>query len=434
MMEMKRRNAILAAVIGVVIIAAAAGGIVLMNPGSNTATSNDGSSNGQSNGPGDVVATEISTAAINASIASPFAELAAEFNVTPNVSGAPDFVMKVAVSNNMGSNLTLNSSGFVATLSNGSSSRAIGNMSMTVEPNATAFPIIAFVTNGTNVRSVNYSSGSISFSVNGTFQVTDREVPGMVLSKGPQGNTTEVKNLTFRNLATWTISMGGFAPMTLKFNESANSSVVLALMTVKNTNTTNFSMSPSQFWLDVGNDTWVQGDMLANNMPRVVENNTTVPFLIGFRIADNMTVNGSMFFWPNQSQYLAQIPLNMNDGIKAIPTLALESIRQIANVTDGNATKGMGNNTGNATSNASTTQLMIELKAIGDNATASNVTDMMVWTLRNGSMSVSPQVSGDNRSLNVTVDLMKGDEVTMLSFNIGGETKYVWLRPLAPQT
>lgn len=442
---MKRRNAILAAVIGVVIVAAAAGGIILMNPGTQTTSTGKDGAGAQD---GAVTATEINSAAINASIASSFAELAAELNATSDSSGPPDFVMKVAVTNNMESNLTLNGSGFSAMLANGSSTQAIGNMSMIIEPNTTVFPVIGFQTNGMNVQSVNYSDDSVSFSVNRTFQ--DISVPGMVLSSGPEGNTTEVKNLTFQNLAAWRIDRGGFAPMPLAFNESGNVSVVLALMTVRNTNTTDFNMSASQFWLDIGNGTWAQGDMVANNIPRVVENNTTVPFLVGFRIPDNATNIGSIYFWPNQSQFLAQIPISMSDGLNATPTLALKAVRELTNKTDGNATAGgdmmnetanstnAGNEAGNATDNKSTnasmTTWVIELVAVGENGTVADVTEVTIWTLRNGSMNVSPQASEDDRSLNVTVNLEQGDEVTLLSFNVGGETKYVWMRPLAPQT
>ncbi len=452
-MEMKKRNAILAAVIGVVIVAASAG-VILTNPSLlNTAnTDRDGSSDMPT---GAVVATEVNSATLNRSIASPFADLAAEFNATLNDSGAPDFVTKVAVTNNMESNLTLNASGFVAMLADGNSSRAIGNLSMTVEPNSTAFPVIGFMTNGTNVQAVNYSNGSISFSVNGTFLGTDVDIPGMVLSSGPQGNTTEVRNLTFQGLAAWNISRGGYAPMPLMFNESTNGSVILALITATNLNTTDFNLTASQFWLDVGNGTWAQGDMLANNVPMQLKSNTTVPFLVGFRIADNMTTNGTIYFWPNQSQYLSQIQVDVMEIGNATPTLALKAIRQSANMTDDNGTAGgnatsesaanstdAGNGTGsgaanataNATSNATGTRtVMMELMAIGDNVTVADVTEITVWTLRNGSMSVSPQAGGDNQSLNITVDLEQGDEVTLLSFNIGGETRYVWLRPLVEQ-
>lgn len=408
-----------------------------MNSGSNTASvSNEGSNDIRPTGPaGTVSAMEINSAMMDRSNASAFSELGAEFNATPEVSGVPDFVMKVAVTNNRADNVTLNSTGFVATLENDSTVKALNNMSLTIEPNATVFPTLGFETNGTMVKSVSYDNGSISFSVAMTFQDME-ELPEMVTSKMPTGNMTEMENLSFTNLAAWNISVGGDSPMPLKFH---NGSVVLALMAAENTNATNISLMASDFWLDVGNDTLVQADLgLNNNVPRELANNTSVPFLIGFRLTENMTSNGTVYFWPNQSEFLTQIPLEMMDRTNATPALALKSMMDLNATMDDRANDtnaSSGNETDGNTSNASkVTSLNIELMAIGENATASEVTNVTVWTMRNGSMNATPEVGADNKSLNITVELEQGDKVTLLAYTIGDETKYILLRPLATRS
>ncbi|MDW5563743.1 MAG: hypothetical protein SA339_11000 [Methanomassiliicoccus sp.] len=437
---MRRRNAILAAVIAIAIVAAAAGGIMLMNPGSNTANvGNEGSNNGMPNSTGTVRGVEVISASVNRSNASPLTELRAELNATPLSSGTPDFLMKVAVTNNGTQNLTLNGTGFVAMLSDNTTATALNNMSMTVEPNQTVFPILGFQTNGSSVQSVSYSSGSLSFNVEMTPQ-RNISLPAMVTTEAPSINPTTMKNLTITDLATWQIGQGGDSPINLMFG---NGSMVLALMTVTNNNTTSMSLQASDFWLDVGNGTWVQGDMgLNNNLPSRIANNTTVPFLIGFRIAENMTVNGSVYFWPGQGSLVSQIPLTMTSMSNATPALALKSIWDpngtmggnwtdrlsgagIKNLTSDNGT--IGSSLMNATQN-----LTIEL-ALLDNASASNISNMMVWTEKNGSMSVTPTMGADNNTINVTVALRSGDDLTLMSYTMGNETRYIWMRSLGLQ-
>jgi hypothetical protein len=193
--------------------------------------------------------------------------------------------------------------------------------------------------------------------------------------------------------------------------------MVLAMMTVTNNNTTSVSLKASDFYLDIGNGTWVQGDDdLNNNVPAQVANNTTVPFLMGFRLADNMTSNGSVYYWPGEGNQAAQVPLNMTSFPMGAPLLSLEA---------------MWNNTmsGNGTSNnnSSTVELKIEMMAIG-NSSVSNLTNITVWTMKEGRMNVTSVPSSDNKSLNVTVSLQQGDSVTMLSYSLGNETRYIWLR------
>jgi hypothetical protein len=429
MMEMKRRNAILAAVIGIAIVAAAAGGILLMNSGSNTANvGSEGSNDIRPTGPaGTVSSVEISSATVNRSNASALADLVAEFNATPERSGTPDFLMKVAVTNNRMDNVTLNASGFVATLDDNSTARALNNMSMTIEPNVTVYPILGFMTNGTEVQSVGYSSGSISFSVERTFQSVN-ETSDMVTAKAPTGNLTPVEDLNFTDLAAWNISTGGYSPIPLMFS---NGSVTLALMTATNNNTTSIGLSATDFWLDVGNGTWVQADNRMNNLPSQLANGTTMPFLLGFRMADNMTVNGSVYYWPEQGEKATEIPLTSADMANETGGLTLKAMWNPNGTAGSNATAD-GNRT-DGSSNGTNTTLQIELMVIGENASASDISDMKVWTLNSGVMNATPVVSADNKSLNVTVNLAEGNDVTLLSYSVGNETKYVWLRSLATQ-
>jgi hypothetical protein len=245
---------------------------------------------------------------------------------------------------------------------------------------------------------------------------------------------TAVDNLTFTDLAAWNISAGGDSPISLRFS---NGSVVLALMTATNNNSSSVSLKATDFWVDAGNGTWVQGDArMNNNLPSQLANNTTVPFLLGFRLGDNMTANGSAYYWPNQGDQATKIPLNMMNVTNGTGGLALRAMWNPNATMDGNRTGGndTANGIGNMSDRTNTTALQIELVSVGDNVTASNISEVKVWTLRNGSMNVTPEMSGDDRSMNITVDLQKGDGVTLISYRVGDETKYVWLRPLAPQT
>jgi hypothetical protein len=415
---MKRRNAILAAVIGIAIVAAAAGGILLMNPGSNTANANnEGSSDIRPTGPdGTVSSVEISTATVNRSGASAFVELRDELNATFNISEVPDTLMKVAVTNNQMDNITLNLSGFVAVLDNDSSVKALNNMSMTVGPNVTVFPVLAFDTNGTAIKSVSYRDGSVSFSVTMTSE-SMKELPAIVTKEAPTGNMTPVANLTFTDLAAWNITRGRDAPVSLMFN---NSSMVLALLTVTNNNTDAVNLNASDFYLDIGNGTWLQGDIgLNNNVPSDLTNNTTVPFLIGFRLGDNMTSNGTVYYWPGGGEQTSKIPLKMMD-MTGIPDLALDAMWNSNDTAQGN---GTGNDTA-----ANTTMLTIELIKVGNDVSASNITNVTVWTMKAGEMNVTAENGTDNRTLNVTVKLDKDDNVTLLSYSSGNETRYIFLR------
>jgi len=412
---MNERNAILVAVVAIAIVAAAVGGILLMNPGSNTANVNsEGSTDIRPTGPaGTVTAVEVASATVNRTNASAFTELSERFNVTPRNLGIPDTLMMVAVTNNRMDAITLNTTSFVAVLDNDTSVKALNNRSMVVGPNVTVFPVLGFQTDGANITSVEYRNGSLSFSVTMTSN-NSVTVPGIVTKTAPTGNMTIDKNLTFTDIAAWNVTRGGDAPIGLRFN---NSSMVLALMTATNNNTTSVSLKASDFYLDIGNGTWVQGDDdLNNNVPAQLANNTTVPFLIGFRLADNMTSNGSVYYWPGEGNQVAKVPLNMTSILRDAPLLSLEAMWN-----DTMSGNGTSNN------NSSTSELRIEMMAIG-NTSVSDLTNITVWTMKEGRMNVTSVPSADNKSLNVTVSLKQGDSVTLLSYGSGNETRYIWLR------
>ncbi|MBI0583997.1 MAG: hypothetical protein ISF22_07195 [Methanomassiliicoccus sp.] len=422
-MNMKRRNAMIAAVIGVVIIAAAAGGFLLMNPSTNTANvESQGSNDIRPTGPaGSVSGMEINTATMNRSNASAFTELRAEFNATP-VRTIPDTLVKVAVTNNHGDNITLNCSNFTAVLDNGNSTNALNNDTITIASNATWFFVLGFMTNGTNISSIGYDDGNISFPVDLGPQ-GEVDIPPIVTMEAPTGNMTSIKDLNFTTLAAWNISMGEESPMPLRF---INGSVVLALVAVTNNNTTSVSLSPSDFWLDGGNGTWVQADVrFNNNVPTELGNNTTIPFLLGFRLAENMTA-GNMYYWPGQGNMSNVIPLERSELPKDPRALALRGIWDVNTTMDANRSSMNGNQT-NMTN---MTTLAIQLMALGNDTVASDFSNFTIWTMHNGTMKVIPVNSSDDRNITMMVDMKKGDNVTLLSYSVGGDTRYIWLRSL----
>lgn len=431
MMEMKRRNTILAAVIGIAIVAAA-GGILLMNSGPNTAdVASEGPNDIRPMGPaGTITSAEIISATIERSNASAFSELRAELNATSNTSEAPDFLMKVAVTNNRNSSVTLNGTGFMAVLDNGSKVQALNGRSIAIEPNETAFPVLAFRTNGSEVSSVSYSNGSITFSVNMTSQNVGGALPDVVTAKAPTGNLTVPDNLTFASLAAWNISANGSSPIELRLG---NGSAVLAVMTATNSNSSSAVLNATDFWLDVGNGTWVRGDArMNNNLPPQLANDTTVPFLIGFRLPENMTSNGSAYYWPGQGTTVAKIPLKMENVTEGSSRLALWSMWSPDGTKGSNASGG--NNTTAASNGTNATTLNIELLAIGENASVSGISDVKVWTLKGGAISATPEIGQGGQGLNVTVNLTEGNGVTLVQYSAGGETHFVWLRPMVART
>jgi hypothetical protein len=202
--------------------------------------------------------------------------------------------------------------------------------------------------------------------------------------------------------------------MALQFK---NQSVVLVLMSVTNNNTTALSLKGSDFWLDLGNGTWVQGDdKLNNNIPAIVRVNTTVPFLVGFRGVGDSNPS-AVFYQPGNKTNGMMIPIQVNQSAPQGPFVVLKKIWER-----------------NATSN--TTQLMVQLLVVGNDANSTDLSGIKAWSLKEGMLTGSQmQDNSSNKTANgklvtVTFDLKKGDDLTLLVFESGGTSKYVWLRPL----
>ena len=427
-MEMERRNTILAAVIGIAILAAAAGGILSISSGPNTA---DVTSEGQDDirpmGPaGTITSAEVQSAAAGRSNASALSELRAELNATSNTTEEPDLLMKVGITNNRDSGVTLNATGFMAVLDNGSRAQALNDRDITIGPNETAFPVLAFRTNGCEVRSAGYSEGPVPFSISIVSQDAGGALPVMVTARSPSGCLTVPENLSFASLAAWNITANGSSPIDLRLG---NGSAVLAVMAVTNKNASIAELKATDLWLDVGNDTWVRGDAgMNNNLPSFLGSDTTVPFLIGFRLSENMTASGKAYYWPDQGPTAAEIPLRMESAAKGAAGLALWSIWGPGMKSGGNASDA--DNATAASDRTGAAMLKVRLLAIGDNASVSGISGVRVWTLKGGAVNVTPAAGKDGRSLDVSLELAKGDVATLVQYEMGGETRFVWLRPL----
>ena len=417
---MKTRNAIIAVVIVVVVIAAAAGAFILMNPGT-TPSSDQGGGGGSTDirpsGPeGSINSVLINLAGTNDTNASALSELREEFNSSQRNISLPDALAKIAVTNNMTSMVELDCANFTATLENGSKVKALNNNTEQLDVNQTDFLVLGFRVNGTNITGIDYAKGNISFSVNWNWK-PQKGLSQPVFETAPNQTLSPVDNVTFESLQAWTIGLNGSSPIALQF---LNRSMVLVLMTCTNNNTSALNLKASDFWLDLGNGTWVQGeDKLNNNVPTTVEVNTTVPFLIGFRgTADAMPT--SVAYWPGKASDGMMIPIQLTQPSTEGPFVVLKKIWE-------------QNATGNQTN---TTPVMVQLWVIGEGANATDLTGITGWTLRNGTLTGTVvrdegnNITGKGKLVTVRFDIAAGDDLTLLSYESGGMTKYVWLRPL----
>lgn len=429
---MKRSNAIIAAVVVVIaVIAAAAGGFLLMNPGSNPPSSDQGggATDIRPSGPeGSVNSAVVNVGGTNESNASALPELQEEFNATMGNSGVPDTLAKVAVTNNRTDDITLKCRNFTANLDNGSSVRALNNNTVPIAPNATKFIVLGFITNGTNITSIKYDDGNISFTASWT-GVVAQSLPSPVIRSAPNATLTAIDNLTFSALEAWKIDKGRYAPMALHFD---NQSLVLALMTGTNNNTTAVDLKASDFWLDLGNGSWVQGeDRLNNNVPKTIRSNTTVPFLLGFRGAANNTPS-AIYYWPGTGAQGEKIAIDLNRSTDAGPFVVLKGMWWQNMSSTGNAS-------GNMTS-SNMTPVLVQLQALGEGAGSLDPSSITAWTLHNGKLTGTQVESGSNETnesgkvVTMKFDLKQGDDLTLLTYKSGDSTRYVWLRSVQPVT
>jgi hypothetical protein len=427
---MRRRSATIAAVVVIIaIIAVAVGAIWWMNPGWNfgrTGGSQQASDSILPSGPeGSVNGVVADASGTNESNASGLADLQAEFNATSGATQAPDALAKVAVANNRTDDITLNTHNFAAKLENGSSVQALNTAQVTIPPNTTELIVLGFVTNGANITSISYSDDNVSFTPVWT-KVAVPTLPEPVIRSAPNGTLNASDNVTFAEVNAWRVQKGGWAPMSARFD---NQSMVIALLTVTNNRTGELALNPNDFWLDMGNGSWVQADQRANNnVPKTVGINTTMPFLLGFRGVENVTP-AAIYYWPANGTTGDRIPLALNQTPSGNE---LVLFRVGNSVSMPGATNASGNATGN-------NLVVMDLLVVGDGASSAGLSGVKAYTLNHGQVdgivipTTDQNLSSTNASLHrVAFNLDKGDQITMVTGQVNGEPRYVWLRQLVP--
>ena len=402
---MKRSTAIVAAIVAVIIIVAAAAGVMLLNPGGETGSDQGAGTVPETRpiGPEGTVNGAVINIGTNWSNASAFAELMGAFNATSKSVKDPDALVQVAVTNNKTEDIMLDCANFTAKLDNGSEVQALNANSVTVEPNVTAYIVLGFQTNETNIVSVNYpGDNKLSMTVQSKM---DRMLGTPKMMQAPE-NLTMIDNLTFQALRAWTVEQGDYSPMPLYFNESEK--MVLVLVAGQNNNTTAMDLKPSSFWIDLGNGTWVQAEMTKNhNLPKSIQSDSNMAFLVGFRV--NETTNPvAVYFWPDQAS-------NRTVNFSISPQPAPEQ-------TGGLMLSKVWTETGN-----NTTTIRVELMSTGADQAA---VTLRGWSMKEGSVNAMMGQPDNATGMVYVFELKKGDDILLLQYEHGGQTGYLWLRPL----
>lgn len=409
---MKRSTAIVAAVLAVVVVVAAIGGWWLLNnpPG-------DSGGNGGGTIPDDTIPSgpegsvngAVINVALNQSNASAYDELLASFNSFADSVEDPDALVQIAVSNNMTEDIELNLANFTAGTDGDEDVQALNTNIVTIEPNTTAYAVLGFQASGANLTSVTYTGDDIELAEMTIQSEIDRELMPPMMMEAPT-NLTQIDNLTFEAQSAWRIEQGGLSPIPLYFNESEN--VILALVVGQNNNTTAMELSGSSFWLELANGTWVQAEETKNHaLPSALEPETTKPFLIGFRVNSTVDDPQTIHFWPDQgSNATVSFDIMVEQAPEEPGGLAVSKVWSAPS----------NNTTGNV--------MYVELVSTGDGP---QDVEVRGWALREGQVNGQAGGQGNNTTGSVyTFELDSGDRLQLLQYEDGGQTRYLWLRPL----
>ena len=56
----------------------------------------------------------------------------------------------------------------------------------------------------------------------------------------------------------------------------------------------------------------------------------------------------------------------------------------------------------------------------------------MGWSMKEGLIAANTTQSNVTNGTVYVFDLAKGDDITLLQYNDGGQTRYLWVRPVVP--
>ena len=406
---MKRSTAIVAAIVVVAVIVAAAVGVMLLSPPGGSGDNGPGDTpDGRPSGPEGTVNGAVVNIGTNESNASAFDDMMGVFQNTTNAVGEPDALCQVAVTNNQTENVVLNCANFTATTSDGKEVKALNANNITIEPNTTAYFVLGFKTNGTLITGISYT-GNVKFdmSVMSKFKM---DLGPTTMMQAPE-NLTAIDNLTFESPNSWTISNGSMSLMPLFFDEGEK--MILAVVIGTNNNTTAVDLAPTNFWIDLGNGTWVQAeDGRNNNIVKTLEPDSAKAFMIGFRVNETVSPT-AIYYWPDQStNATVMFQIDPQQPPQQPASFSLFKVWSEEN----------NNTTG--------TRLFVGLNDSGDTP-ASGIT-LNGWTMKEGRMEAQTTQSNRTNGTVFVFDLSKGDTVTLLSYQDGGQTRYLWIRPVVP--
>ncbi len=409
---MKRSTAIVAAIVAVAVIVAAAVGVMLLNPGGDSGGDQGPGTtpDGRPSGPEGTVNGAVVNIGMNESNASAFDELKRDFDNTSDAVEEPDALCQVAITNNQTESIKLDCSNFSATLREGGEVQSLNRNMVTVESNTTAYLVLGFKTNGSLITEITYK-GDVKIGKMSVMSGLQQKLGPIVMMKAPE-NLTEIDNLTFESPSAWMITNGSMnSPMLLFFMK--NESVILAVVIGTNNNTTAVTLAPTNFWLDLGNGTWVQAEGgRNNNLMKTLEPNSTKPFLLGFRVNETVMPT-SIVFWPDQkSNQTVTFAISPQQPPQEPGRLALNKIWD----------EKSNNTTGS--------RLFVSLNDTSG-APSGNVA-LMGWSMKEGLIEANTTHSNMTNGTVYVFDLAKGDDITLLQYNDGGQTRYLWVRPVVP--
>ena len=405
---MKRSTAIVAAIVVVAVIVAAAVGVMLLSPPGGSGDNGPGDTpDGRPSGPEGTVNGAVVNIGTNESNASAFDDMMEEFQNTSDAVEEPDALCQVAVTNNQTENVELNCANFTATTSDGEV-QALNRNIITVEPNTTVYVVLGFQTNGTLITGIAYT-GNVEFDMS-VMSAFEEELGPTTMMEAPEDLTT-ITNLTFESPTSWTLTNGSMSPMPVFFDEGEN--MILAVVIGTNNNTTEMDLAPANFWLDLGNGTWVQAEEGRNhNIVNTLEPDTTKAFMIGFRVNETVSPT-AVHFWPDQSSNATvMFQIDPQQPPQQPASLSLFKVWNEEN----------NNTTG--------TRLFVALNESGDTP-AGDIT-LTGWSMKEGRIQAQAEQSNRTNGTVFVFDLASGDDVTLLSYEDGGQTRYLWIRPVVP--
>ena len=346
----------------------------------------------------------------NESNASAFNELMGDFQNASDAVKEPDALCQVAITNNQTESIKLDCGNFSATLREGGEVQSLNRNMVTVEPNTTVYLVLGFKTNGSLITEITYK-GDVNIGKMSVMSGLQQKLGPIVMMKAPE-NLTEINNLTFESPSSWMITNGSMnSPMPLFFKE--NESVILAVVIGTNNNTTAVNFAPTNFWLDLGNGTWVQAEGgRNNNLMKTLEPNSTNSFLLGFRVNGTVTPN-AIIYWPDQSSNQT-----VRFAISPQPLPQEPGRLSLSKVWD----EKSNNTTGS--------RLFV---AVNDTSGQGGEVPLMGWSMKEGQLTAETTQSNRTNGTVYVFNLTKGDDITLLSYQDGGQTRYLWIRPVVSQ-